>query len=190
MESKESQPFGYLLVHFIEDPNAYAERIYLDLSDGDNPEHWNPLNGGKPILTSPLGTRGVRDPYLVRNPQTGKVYILATDLMVFSDGHGSDSGADWYKFSHHGSTNLIIWESDDLVHWSAPRMLDMSKRADGTHAQLGMAWAPGHCGCPTIIRKAMRAVVELSWCIGQAPCSPMMMSTTRIPTCTTGSCGA
>ena len=142
MKSKENQPFGYLLVHFIEDPNAYAERIYLDLSDGDNPEHWNPLNGGKPVLTSPLGTKGVRDPYLVRNPQTGRVYILATDLMVFSDGHGSDSGADWYKFSHHGSTNLIIWESDDLVHWSEPRMLDMSTRPDGTHAQLGMAWAP------------------------------------------------
>jgi hypothetical protein len=136
------EPYGYLLVHFIEDPDGYAERIYLDLSDGDNPERWNPLNDGHPILTSPLGTRGVRDPYLVRNPETGRVYILATDLMVFSDGQKPAPAADWYEFSHHGSVNLIIWESDDLVHWSKPRTLDMSARPDGTHAQLGMAWAP------------------------------------------------
>ena len=134
--------YGYLLVHFIEDPEHYAERIYLDLSDGDNPEVWKPLNNGQPILTSPLGTKGVRDPYLVRNPHTGRVYILATDLQVFPHGGGSDGGSDWYAFSHHGSTNLIIWYSDDLVHWSEPHALDMSMRPDGTHAQLGMAWAP------------------------------------------------
>ena len=137
-----TDPYGYLLVHFIEDPEHYAERIYLDLSDGDNPEVWHPLNGGKPILTSPLGTRGVRDPYLVRNPETGRVYILATDLQVFASGHGSESGAGWYEWSHHGSTNLIIWYSDDLVHWSEPHALDVSRRADGSHAELGMAWAP------------------------------------------------
>ncbi|MBE5064596.1 glycoside hydrolase family 43 protein [Bifidobacterium saeculare] len=135
-------PYGYLLVHFIEDPDHYAERIYLDLSEDDDPERWHPLNGGRPILTSTLGTKGVRDPYLVRNPETGRVYILATDLRVFGSGHGSDDGADWYGWSHHGSTDLIVWHSDDLVHWSAPYTLDVSARADGTHAQLGMAWAP------------------------------------------------
>ncbi|KAB8287179.1 1,4-beta-xylanase [Bifidobacterium ramosum] len=137
-----ADPYGYLLVHFIEDPEHYAERIYLDLSEGDNPERWHPLNGGNPILTSNLGTKGVRDPYLVRNPETGRVYIIATDLQVFAGGGGSDGGSDWYAFSHHGSTNLIIWYSDDLVHWSEPHTLDVSRRADDTHAQLGMAWAP------------------------------------------------
>ncbi|WP_137656145.1 glycoside hydrolase family 43 protein [Bifidobacterium moukalabense] len=142
IKGPESQPYGYLLVHFIEDPDGYAERIYLDLSEGDNPERWNPLNGGEPILTSSLGTQGVRDPYLVRNPETGRVYMLATDLQVWAQEGGLRSGGDWYGFSHHGSTNLIIWESDDLVHWSEPRTLDMSVRPNGTHAQFGMAWAP------------------------------------------------
>ena len=137
-----ADPYGYLLVHFIENPNGYTERIYLDLSDGDNPERWNPLNGGQPILTSPLGTTGVRDPYLTRNPETGRVYIIATDLRVFVDGHGSDSNSPWYEFSHHGSTNLIIWYSDDLVHWSEPHELDVSRKPDGSHIELGMAWAP------------------------------------------------
>ncbi|PST47974.1 1,4-beta-xylanase [Bifidobacterium callitrichos] len=136
-------PYGYLLVHFIEDPEGYTERIYLDLSDGDDPERWIPLNGGRPILTSDLGTTGVRDPYLTRDPNTGRVYIIATDLRVFDgSGRGSDSGSPWYDFSHHGSTNLIIWHSDDLVHWSEPHTLDVSRRPDGTHAQLGCAWAP------------------------------------------------
>lgn len=137
-----ADPYGYLLVHFIENPAHYAERIYLDRSDGDDPERWIPLNGGKPVLTSNLGTKGVRDPYLTRNPENGRVYVIATDLQVFAGGHGSDGNSDWWGFSHHGSTNLIIWETDDLVHFQGPRALDVSALPGGGHAPLGMAWAP------------------------------------------------
>ena len=131
--------YGYLLVHFIEDPDGYAEKIYMDISDGDNPHRWVPLNDGKPVLASHLGTTGVRDPHIIRNPDTGTWYIIATDLRVF----GGDGGG-WYEWSHHASTNLIIWESDDLLHWSKPRMLDVSRKPDGSHLELGMAWA---CEC-------------------------------------------
>lgn len=133
------EPYGYLLVHFIEDPDGYAERIYMDISDGDNPRRWIPLNGGKPILTSSLGTTGVRDPHIIRNPETGVWTILATDLRVF----GGDDGG-WGEWSHHGSTRLIVWQSDDLVHWSEPHTLDMAAKPDGTRLELGMAWA---CEC-------------------------------------------
>ncbi|WEV76527.1 glycoside hydrolase family 43 protein [Bifidobacterium sp. ESL0800] len=118
-------PYGYLLVHFREDPDGYAERIYFDLSRGDDPTHWIPLNGGEPILTSGIGTTGVRDPHVIRNPETSKYYIIATDLRVF--GGRPEDGANWYDWSHHGSTSLIIWESDDLVHWRGPRPLDVSR---------------------------------------------------------------
>lgn len=138
----KNELYGYLLVHFIEDPDNYAERIYLDLSDGDNPNCWRPLNGGEPVLTSGLGSTGVRDPYIVRNPETGRVYIVATDLRVFGKNGGSDGNTDWYDLSHHGSTKLIVWQSDDMVHWGQARSLDVSARGDGSHAQLGMAWAP------------------------------------------------
>lgn len=141
-------PYGYLLVHFKEDPDGYAERIYLDLSDGDNPRRWIPLNGGEPILTSNIGTTGVRDPHIIRNPETGVWTIIATDLRVFG---GKDSArvpgsdmSDWYRWSHHGSTNLMIWQSEDLVHWQGPRPLDVSRSNDGTKLELGMAWA---CEC-------------------------------------------
>ena len=83
--------YGYLLVHFIEDPDGYAEKIYMDITDGDNPHRWVPLNDGKPVLASHLGTTGVRDPHIIRNPDTGTWYIIATDLRVFGGGGG------WYE---------------------------------------------------------------------------------------------
>lgn len=136
----EDDPYGYLMVHFIEDPDGYAERIYFDLSQGDDPMRWTPLYSGRPRLTSTLGTTGVRDPYIVRNPDTGRVYVLATDLRVF--GGDSSQGTGWGYWSHHGSTDLMVWQSDDLVDWSGPTCLDVSVRQDGTRAQMGMAWAP------------------------------------------------
>ncbi len=44
------------MVHFIENSSGYAEKIYLDITRGDNAEQWDPLNGGEPILASNLGT--------------------------------------------------------------------------------------------------------------------------------------
>ena len=139
--TSRTDSFGYLLVHFIEDPDGYAERIYLDLSVGDDPTRWVPLNAGAPVLTSSLGTTGVRDPYLVRDPHTGTVYLIATDLRIFDPGL-EESKRNWSYWSSHGSTNLIIWKSDDLVHWSEPWMLDVAVRSDGSRSELGMAWAP------------------------------------------------
>ncbi|WP_295838815.1 LamG-like jellyroll fold domain-containing protein [uncultured Microbacterium sp.] len=131
-------PYGYLMVHFIEDAQGYAEKIYLDVSRGNNAEQWDPLNGGKPILASALGTTGVRDPYITRNPQTGTYYIIATDLRVFGGDRGSNGCTEWCYWSSQGSTKLVVWESDDLVTWSAPRQLDVAPPAP----RLGMAWAP------------------------------------------------
>lgn len=141
--ANENDPYGYLLVHFREDPNGYAERIYFDLSDGDDPTRWVPLNRGKPVLTSSIGTTGVRDPHITQNPETGTYYIIATDLRVF--GGRPDDGANWYDWSHRGSTCLIVWESDDLVSWRGPRMLDMARPVNReTPLELGQAWA---CEC-------------------------------------------
>lgn len=136
-------PFGYVMVHFVEDSAGYAEKIYLDVSRGDDPEQWDPLNGGKPILASDLGTTGVRDPYLTYNPENETYYIIATDLRVFGGDQGSGSCTSWCHWSSQGSTKLNVWESKDLVTWSDLRQFDVAATADGvTHAELGMAWAP------------------------------------------------
>ncbi|QIG39632.1 hypothetical protein G5T42_09145 [Microbacterium sp. 4R-513] len=135
-------PYGYVMVHFIEDSAGYAEKIYLDVSRGDNPEHWDPLNGGKPILASQLGTTGVRDPYLTYNPETKTYYIIATDLRVFGGDQGVSGCTTWCYWSSKGSTKLNVWESKDLVSWSAPKQFDVALSGGAKVAELGMAWAP------------------------------------------------
>lgn len=134
--------YGYAMVHFIEDSAGYAEKIYLDVSRGDNPEQWDPLNGGKPILASDLGTTGIRDPYLTYNPETGTYYIIATDLRVFGGDRGVTGCLDWCHWSSQGSTKLNVWESRDLVTWSDLRQFDVALSGGATQAELGMAWAP------------------------------------------------
>lgn len=135
--------YGYLMVHFIEDSAGYAEKIYLDVSRGDDPEKWDPLNSGKPILASQLGTTGIRDPFLTRNPETGTYYIIATDLRVFGGDQGTGSCTSWCHWTTNGSTQLIVWESDDLIDWGEPRSFDTALDATGAQiAELGMAWAP------------------------------------------------
>jgi LPXTG-motif cell wall-anchored protein len=139
----QADDYGYLMVHFIEDSEGYAEKIYLDVSRGDNPEQWDPLNGGVPILASDLGTTGVRDPYLTYNPETQTYYIIATDLRVFGGDSGSGNCTTWCHWTKSASTKLNIWESKDLVTWGDLRQIDMAADAQGnTVAQLGMAWAP------------------------------------------------
>uniref|UniRef100_UPI003F4930D6 LamG-like jellyroll fold domain-containing protein n=1 Tax=Paenarthrobacter nicotinovorans TaxID=29320 RepID=UPI003F4930D6 len=138
-----SDPYGYMMVHFIEDAAGYAEKIYLDISRGDNPEAWDPLNGGKEILASDLGTTGVRDPHLSYNPETKTYYIIATDLRVFGGDAGSGSCTSWCHWTTKGSTKINVWESKDLVSWSAPRQFDVALDAAGQkRAELGMMWAP------------------------------------------------
>ena len=70
---------GYLFAHFVGEEKD-GEQVYFALSrDG---LHWQDLNGGKPVLFSRTGTCGVRDPFPVRNPLSGKAYLIATDLRI------------------------------------------------------------------------------------------------------------
>ena len=138
-EAAPDDPYGYMLVHFIEDSAGYAEKIYLDVSRDDDPTHWKPLNGGKPILASNLGTTGIRDPYLTYNPETKTYYIIATDLRVF----GGDNGG-WGAWSSRGSLKLNVWESKDLVSWSSLRQLTVSPPT------AGMSWAPEATWVPSL----------------------------------------
>ena len=134
----DEDDYGYMMVHFIEDSAGYAEKIYLDISREDNPEQWDPLNGGQPILASDLGTTGVRDPFITRNPKNGKFYIIATDLRVF----GADN-AGWATWQKNYSTKMNVWESEDLISWSRLRQFDVAlDQAGEKQANMGMMWAP------------------------------------------------
>lgn len=117
---------GYLFVHFIGDfPDG--EQVYFSRSrDG---LHWQDLNGGQLVLRSTVGECGARDPFVVRHPQTGKFYLMATDLCIAN-------GKGWQIAQYGGSRDLLIWQSDDLLHWDGPRAVTLG--VEGA----GCVWAP------------------------------------------------
>lgn len=122
---------GYLFVYFAGDATPDGEQIRFALSRGNDPLHWRELNGGRPVLTSTVGDKGVRDPYIVRAPGDDRFYILATDLRMA----GRDGG-QWWEVQRHGSRSIVVWESTDLVHWSAPHLAKVAPD------EAGNTWAP------------------------------------------------
>lgn len=92
---------GYLFSYFTGEGTPDGEQIYFALSEGNDPLHWKELNGGKPVLTSTMGEKGVRDPFIIRSPEGDKFYMIATDLKINGDWNWTvlkDRGADpsWY----------------------------------------------------------------------------------------------
>ncbi len=96
--------------------------IPVAVSNGNTPASWSLVNDGSPVLTSTLGDKGVRDPYIIQHPTTGVFYVVATDLKVYG------SGKSWDALSRNGSRYLSIWESPDLVTWSDQRLVEVSPR--------------------------------------------------------------
>ncbi|MFT8787517.1 MAG: Ig-like domain-containing protein [Bifidobacterium psychraerophilum] len=142
--------YGYIMVHFMEDSNGYAEKIYFDISRGDNAEQWDPLNAGEPVLANNLSTTGVRDPFIAYNPENATYYVLATDLRVF----GGDN-ANWYAWVNDYSTKFHVWQTKDFISFSDMSTLETTADSSGTRSstltdtvtgdaisQIGMAWAP------------------------------------------------
>ncbi len=118
---------GFLFVTFNSESTPLSEQIYFGLSkDGLN---WEALNGARPVLVSALGEKGARDPYILRSHDGKKFYLLATDLSI-------NRHPDWHRAVQAGSRSLVIWDSEDLVHWSEPRLVSVAP------ADAGCAWAP------------------------------------------------
>ncbi len=128
---------GYMFAYFTGEATQDTEQIHFAASRGNDPLHWDELNGGRPVLRSNYGETGVRDPFIVRSPEGDRFYIVATDLQI-NDGRG------WDQAQRHGSQYLEIWESTDLVTWSNQRHVRVS---DDT---AGMTWAPEATYDPTI----------------------------------------
>ncbi len=123
---------AYLFVHFKEKRTPDGEQVYFGISqDGF---HWEKVNDGDPVLWSYVGDRGVRDMTITRT-RTGKFVILATDLSLAYGmvGRYQDS---WQKIKEIGSSHLVKWESEDLLHWTLSELVEVS------NGKLGCCWAP------------------------------------------------
>src|SRR5688500_14255332 len=56
---------GYLMAHFVGEGSG-GEQIYL--AHSDDGLNWTDLNRSQIVLRTPIGTKGVRDPTIIRNP--------------------------------------------------------------------------------------------------------------------------
>lgn len=119
---------GYAFAYFTGNSIA-GENIYMAASRGNDALHWDETNGGKPILTSSMGTKGLRDPFVIRSPEGDKFYMIATDLSI-------GSGTSWDSSQRQGSQYLEVWESYDLKNWSEQRHVKVSPSTAGN------TWAP------------------------------------------------
>lgn len=119
---------GYLFVHFTGEGKD-EEQIYFSLSrDG---LHWQDLNSGKPVLTSKVGEKGARDPFVLRSPwqEGSRYFLIATDLRI-------EAGKGWHTAQYEGSRDILVWESDNLIHWRGP--VSHTIGVEGA----GCVWAP------------------------------------------------
>lgn len=122
---------AYLFTHFTSGDQD-KESIWFSVSkDG---LHFTDLGGEEPFLSSKLGSTGIRDPFILFDENLGKYFIIATDLKTSPRG-------DWYAYSHKASKSLLVWESENLIHWSKERLV----RVGVDNA--GCVWAPEAVYC-------------------------------------------
>ncbi|KAK4450984.1 family 43 glycoside hydrolase [Podospora aff. communis PSN243] len=117
---------GYLISTF-SDPNP---TVQWHLSKGNDPSTYSFLNRGQPILRSTVGTKAVRDVFLVTNSARDEWFMICTDLDV------TVPGFSWDRVTRTGSRSMVIWKSKDLINWSGPTLTLVE---DPT---AGMLWAP------------------------------------------------
>ncbi len=118
---------GYLFVTFRGEGSPMTEQIYFMVSE--NGRDWSALHEGEPVLVSTVGEKGVRDPYIIRSHDGKKVYLIATDLSI-------NLNRDWGRAQTAASKSIVIWESEDLVNWSEPRLVKVAPD------NAGCTWAP------------------------------------------------
>ncbi|HJD47185.1 MAG TPA: glycoside hydrolase family 43 protein [Candidatus Mediterraneibacter norfolkensis] len=117
----------YLFTYFSGEEEPGGEQVYFAVSrDG---LHWEEINEGRPVLHSEEGTGGVRDPFPVRDPRSGRCYLIATDLKI-------EGGGSWQDAKRFGSRRMLVWKSDDLVKWTGPGLYDVAPE------DAGCLWAP------------------------------------------------
>ena len=116
---------GYLFVTFRGEGSAEGEQIYFGLSnDGIR---WEALNGDKPALVSTLGekARAIRICCAAKTADStyrnGPLHLPQPELV---------------RAVRAGSRAILIWESQNLVDWSQPRLVTVAPTDAGCTGRL------------------------------------------------------
>lgn len=83
---------------------------------------WTALNNDKPIIAGDTIAmqKGIRDPYIFRNPKDGAFCVAMTDLHVFGQRDGVRT-TEWERdgelYDWGNNRGLVLLRSTDLIHW-------------------------------------------------------------------------
>lgn len=135
----ENRMSAYLMVYFKDDTHG----LYFALSkDGYS---FTDVNNARPVIAGDTiaEQKGIRDPYIYRNPKDGLFYLALTDLHIYAQKAGyrtTEWERDGKEFGWGNNHGLVLMKSRDLIHWSHTVL-----RVDLAFAGLeniGCAWAP------------------------------------------------
>jgi len=123
----------YAMVNFARSNSQEGQQIYMAYSVGNDATNWIAVNDGHIYINSKKGMHAVRDPSIVRSPDSDKFYMVATDLNVDGFAYGWQ-GWNWAQSA--ASRYIEVWESHDLRHWSPQRHVLVAPE------EAGMVYAP------------------------------------------------
>lgn len=121
---------AWVLSYFGPEQSVAADSLHLAYStDG---RHWTRLGSGGPAYQlSGMGTNHIRDPFLLRKPGGGFVYI-ATDWTL------SNNDSNYWN---NPSSKIFVADSRDLITFEEPRLLPLTSQK-GPGGKPMHAWAP------------------------------------------------
>ena len=128
----QEEKTGYFFPYFKGETDTSFEEIYFAASHGNSVKSWEVLNDGESVLQSTVGEEGVRDPFIIRSAEGDRFWMIGTDLNM----HDNYNQFNFGEAQQRGSKHLVIWESDDLVNWTEPRLVKVSSDFAGN------SWAP------------------------------------------------
>lgn len=147
----EREMAGYVMVYHKDADHglhmAYSWNGYI----------WTALNNDLPIMAGDTIAvqKGIRDPYIFRNPKDGSFCVAMTDLHVFGQRDGKRT-TEWERdgklYDWGNNRGLVLLRSTDLIHWHRTN-LDFSAltcptgETDGegkpiSWKDVGCVWAP------------------------------------------------
>lgn len=101
----------YMFAYFIGEGTKTGEQMYF--ADSRDGLHWTALNDGEPVITSSMGEKGLRDPFIMRSHEGDKFYLIATDLWIAG-------GTSWGDSQTKGSKSIMVWASKTSLDGYGP----------------------------------------------------------------------
>lgn len=112
---------SYVMGYFTESNQGLGNNYGLHLAVSADGLEWTPLNQNAPVVTPTAGTKGLRDPFILRK-QDGTFTVMATDL----------AGTDFAQPNMY----IHVWDSTDLRSFTNYRRVQVHSMST-THT-----WAP------------------------------------------------